>query len=162
MPPPVPGTSFAGGLSRFSRHAGHRTTSALIGGVPKWQFIGPQATVFDDSGEQILTHFQSTNPVLDAIHATWEHSRDSSVVWGRKLFGSTDPNYVSPDAIEWLLLEVTGTAVGPTGGDKLLPATQIQRVNTVGGKEPATGCSTLSNLTQRQLVPYEADYIFYR
>ena len=97
----------------------------------------------------------------DAIQATWQHSKDSSLVWGRRQFGSTDINYVSPDAIEWLLLEVTGGVAGPTGGDKMLAADYIQRVNTVGGKEPALAC-TAANLNQRQLVPYEADYVFYR
>ena len=129
---------------------------------PKWLFIGPQATLYDADGEQKLTHFQSTNPLqADAIQATWEHSRDSSRVWGRRQFGSTDINYVSPDAIEWLLLEVTGGVAGPTGGDKMLAADYIQRVNTVGGKEPLLAC-TAAILNQRQLVPYEADYVFYR
>jgi hypothetical protein len=68
---------------------------------------------------------------------------------------------VSPDAIEWLLLVVTGSKFGPTAGDKLLPAAYIHRVNTVGGKEPSTPC-TEAIYNQRQLVPYEADYTFYR
>ena len=128
---------------------------------PKWLFIGPQATVFDRDGEQNLTHFQSVNPIQNAIQATWQHSRDTSAVWARRLFGSTDVNYVSPDAIEWLLLEVSGAAAGPTDGSRLLAASYIHRVNTVGGKEPAAPC-TVAILNQRQLVPYEADYIFYR
>jgi uncharacterized protein DUF3455 len=129
---------------------------------PKWLFVGPQATIFDGSGQQSLTHFQSVNHLqADAIQATWQHSRDSSAVWAKKLFGSIDINYVSPDAIEWLLLEVTGAAAGPTDGDRLLAASFIQRVNTVGGKEPAQAC-TAAIVNQRQLVPYEADYIFYR
>ncbi|PWT80424.1 MAG: hypothetical protein C5B57_12225, partial [Blastocatellia bacterium] len=73
-----------------------------------WLFIGPQATLFNADGQQILTHFQSTNPFESdpskAIQATWQHSNDSSAVWAKKLYGSTDPNYVRPDAIEWLLL----------------------------------------------------------
>jgi Protein of unknown function (DUF3455) len=128
----------------------------------KWLFIGPQATLFDADSQQIITHFQSKNPYKsDAIQATWQHSRNTSVVWATRLTGSIDPGYVSPDAIEWLLLGVTGASVGPSGGDKLVPAAFIQRVNTVGGKEPATAC-TESTLNQRQLVSYEADYFFYR
>jgi hypothetical protein len=60
-----------------------------------------------------------------------------------------------------LLLGVTGGTPGPTGGDKLLPTIFIQRVNTVGGREPSIPC-TVSILNQRRLVPYEADYVFYR
>src|SRR4030095_12345423 len=41
-----------------------------------WLFIGPQATAFDDYGEQVLTHFQSKNPERNnAFHATWQHSK---------------------------------------------------------------------------------------
>jgi hypothetical protein len=128
---------------------------------PKWLFIGPQATIFNHDYQQILTHFQSKNPFqADAIQATWQHSRDTSAVWAKKKFGSTDPAFVSPDAIEWLLLEVTGTKEGPSGGDRLANTTFIQRVHTVGGKEPTIPCTeTIYN--QRELVNYEADYYFY-
>ena len=127
-----------------------------------WLFIGPQATVFDSDGEQQLTHFQSRNPLSgDAIHATWQHSRDSSAVWATRFSGSTDPLYVAPGAIEWLRLDVTGTALGPTGGDRLARTAFIQRVNTVGGIKPSSPC-TASTLNTRRLVSYEADYYFYR
>jgi hypothetical protein len=123
-----------------------------------WLFIGPQATLFDDDLGQSLTHFQSVNAFQNAIQATWQHSRDSSVVWAAKHSGAT----VTPDAIEWLLLDVTGTELGPTGGDKLARTTYVQRVNTVGGvKPPSTECGS-STLNTRRLVPYQADYYFYR
>jgi hypothetical protein len=128
-----------------------------------WLFIGPQATLFDGDGDQQLTHFQSKNPFKsDAIQATWQHSRDSSAVWAVKDTGSTDPVYVAPGAIEWLLLDVTGTAYGPGGGDKLARTAFIQRVNTVGGVKPASAECNASTLNTRRLVSYEADYYFYR
>ena len=131
------------------------------GGVD-WLFIGPQATGFNTDGEQVLTHFQSKNPQRsNAFHATWQHSRDTSAVWATKLRGSSDSAYVAPDAIEWLLLEVTGDQVGPTNGDKLAGTKYIQRVNTVGGKPPASGC-TPQTVNTRKMVDYEADYYFYR
>lgn len=127
-----------------------------------WLPIGPQATAFSADLQQLFTHFQSKNPFQgDALHATWQHSHDSSVVWATKIVGSSDPSYVAPDAIEWLLLGVTGTYVGPTGGNKLSATTYIQRVNTVGGKAPTTDC-TESILSTRQLMAYEADYYFYQ
>lgn len=130
------------------------------GGV-EWSFIGPQATGFD-AGVQQLTHFQSKNPFEnDELHATWQHSRDSSAVWAKKYRGSVDPNYVSPDAIEWLLLTVTGAQVGPTGGNKLSTTKLIQRVNTVGGLKPPAAECTAATLNNRRLVAYEADYYFY-
>lgn len=128
-----------------------------------WLFIGPQATVFDGDGEQILTHFHSANPFdFGAIEATWQHSRDTSGVWAVKVRGSNDATYVLPGAVEWLLLRVTGPQIGPDGGDKLTKAVFIQRVNTVGGVKPAESECTAMALNNRRLVPYEADYYFYQ
>jgi hypothetical protein len=129
----------------------------------EWLFIGPQATLFDDDIEQKLTHFQSKNVLQgDAIQATWQHSRDSSAAWATKHSGSTDPLYVAPNAIEWLLLDVTGQQYGPMGGDKLARTAYIQRVNTVGGVKPPSAECTTSTLNTRRLVSYEADYYFYQ
>ena len=127
-----------------------------------WFFIGPQATLVDPDGQQIATHFLSKNPIQnDALHATWQHSRDTSAVWAKKFRGSTDPAYVAPDAIEWLLLEMTGAQVGPFGGQKLATTTLIQRVHTVGGLKPPAAECTVSTVNTRKFVPYEADYYFY-
>jgi hypothetical protein len=127
-----------------------------------WFFTGPQATLVDAYGQQIATHFLSSNPFQNnALHATWQHSRDTSIVWAKKLRGSIDPAYVAPGAIEWLLLEMTGAQVGPFGGEKLSPTTFIQRVNTVGGVKPPVSECTASTINARRFVPYEADYYFY-
>lgn len=136
---------------------------AAVPSGAEWLFLGPQATVFGADGEQVLTHFLSKNPLMaDALHATWQHSKDSSGVWGRKLRGSTDSAYVASDAIEWLLLEVTGTKIGPTAGNKMGTTVYIHRVNTVGGlKPPAAECTT-ATINSRRLVPYQADYYFYK
>jgi hypothetical protein len=128
-----------------------------------WLFIGPQATLFDGDVEQTLTHFQSTNAQRgDAIQATWQSSRDSSAVWATRHSGSLDPLYVAPNAIEWLLLDVSGAQLGPTGGDKLARTAQIQRVNTIGGVKPPSAECTAASVNTRRLVAYEADYYFYR
>jgi hypothetical protein len=128
-----------------------------------WLFIGPQATLFDDSLQQIGTHFQSRNPQRNnAIQAVWQHSRDTSAVWAARRDGSLDPDYVAPGAIEWLVLDVSGAQLGPATGDKLSRAAIIQRVNTVGGVKPPANECTPATLNTRRLVPYEADYYFYR
>ena len=127
-----------------------------------WLFIGPQATLFDDDGDQTFTHYQSRNEIPNAIQATWQHSRDSSAVWATRHSGSLDSAYVAPNAIEWLLLDVSGASLGPNGGNKLAAAKFIQRVNTTGGVKPASAECTLSTLNTRRLVSYEADYYFYR
>lgn len=127
-----------------------------------WLFLGPQATVFDAQGKQILTHFLSRNPYEnDALHATWQHSRDTSIVWAAKIAGSSDASYVEAGAVEWLLLEMTGAEAGPDGGRKLAGTTYLQRVHTVGGVKPPSGECTIATINARRLVPYEADYYFY-
>jgi hypothetical protein len=40
--------------------------------------------------------------------------------------------------------------------------TWIQRVNTAGGIAPADGCSIAADVGKKILVPYLADYVFYR
>ena len=168
-PPSVPANlEVLGGFEPFLvRHAsGTQNYICVPAATPTggdWFFLGPQATLFKDDGQQDLTHFLSKNPFKgDALHATWQHSGDTSAVWATKSQGSTDAAYVAPDAIEWLLLEMTGAQVGPTGGGKLSATRFIQRVNTAGGVKPPAGECTASTFYTRRLVNYEADYYFYR
>jgi hypothetical protein len=130
-----------------------------------WRFVGPIATLFltfrDEPRQQISTHFLSSDPTATA-RPTWQHSIDSSRVWGRVLASSTDAAYVEPGAIPWLLLEAAGTALGPLGGITLARTTFIQRLNTAGGLAPATGCSDSAHIGTQALVPYTTDYFFYR
>lgn len=132
------------------------------GGVYKWMPFGPQATLFDAGGNQVMTHFLSPAPYSLIPSPTWQHSRDTSVVWGSVLQMSSDADYVAADAIAWLLLEASVVGDGPTGGDKLLQVRRIQRLNTVEGKAPVTGCAAPNDIGTRALVPYEADYYFYK
>ena len=47
-----------------------------------WTLFGPQATLFDDNGNQQITHFLSANPGENGTpRATWQHSGDSSAAW---------------------------------------------------------------------------------
>jgi hypothetical protein len=85
-------------------------------GAYKWMPFGPQATLFDGAGGQVITHFLSPRPYDLVLNPTWQHSRDTSAVWGSVLKTSTDANYVAADAIPWLLLEASVVADGPTGG----------------------------------------------
>jgi hypothetical protein len=39
--------------------------------------------------------------------------------------------------------------------------TYIQRVNTVGGIAPRTGCAVAADAGKQAFVPYTADYFFY-
>jgi hypothetical protein len=140
-------------------HAVGTQNYICLGADMPWTFIGPQATLFNDEAKQSITHFLSINPADGQARATWQHSRDTSAVWARAIASSTDPAYVAPGAIPWLLLSVAGSQEGPTGGDKLSQTTFIQRVNTVGGSAPAGGCPAAG---ARAFVPYETDYVFYK
>lgn len=124
-----------------------------------WTFIGPQATLFDDEGEQAATHYLSVNPDESLARATWQDSQDSSAVWAMAVATSTDAKYVAQGAIPWLKLQVVGWEDGPTGGDRLSDTKFIQRVNTLGGTAPTTDCPSIG---ARLFAAYETDYIFYR
>jgi hypothetical protein len=128
-----------------------------------WTLFGPQATLFDDNGNQQITHFLSANPVENGtLRPTWQHSGDTSTAWAAAIQSSTDSNFVAPGAIPWLLLQVVGAQDGPALGHKLTYTTYIQRVNTAGGIAPAGGCSAATDVGRKALVPYMADYVFYR
>jgi Protein of unknown function (DUF3455) len=129
----------------------------------RWILFGPQATLFDDGDQQVITHFLSPNPDEDgAPRATWQHSGDTSAVWAAAVENSADPTFVAPGAIPWLLLRRVGDQDGPAGGDTLTGTTFIQRVNTAGGTAPVTGCKSTKDVGKKALVPYTTDYVFYR
>ena len=128
-----------------------------------FKLFTPQATVFDADGMEIGTHYFGPNPSeSDTIRAAWQDSDDTSTIWGKLMRKSGDPEFVDPDAIAWLLVEVVGEAEGPSGGTALTGATFIQRVNTGGGKAPASGCASMEDVGASAFVPYTADYIFHR
>ena len=129
-----------------------------------WALFTPQATLFDDNGKQIITHFFSPNPFENnTVRATWQF-RDTSTFWGvvtDTADSNTDPQFVKPGAVAWLKLAFGGSQDGPTGGDRLTGTTFVQRVNTVGGVAPSTGCAAAADIGKKAFVPYRADYFFY-
>jgi hypothetical protein len=138
----------------------------------------PQATLFQrvfGIDVQVATHFLSpdSNPngaapsPLPFGSATWQSSLDSSRVWAQVLHSNSIPagsDAACPVAgsIPCLLLESIGSAAGAGGGNLLSRTTFIQRLNTRGGVAPEDGCSTADDVGRQVLVPYSADYYFYR
>jgi hypothetical protein len=130
----------------------------------------PEATLFNDDGDQLITHFFSPNrdsgdpnisPAVtadSAIRPTWQHSRDGSTVWAKLHPNGT---VLVKGTIPWLLLDKVGVEPGLAGGDILTKTTQIQRLNTTGGVAPPEGCTSPSNLGNTAFVDYTADYFFY-
>jgi len=127
----------------------------------------PEAVLFDNPARRVVNHFFSPNPVEGGtIRATWQSTRDSSVFWGKAAADNvatfqTDPDFVAPDAIAWVLLSRAGVLDGVGGGNTLSKATFVQRVNTVGGLAPSIGCNSPADILHTAFVPYEADYVFY-
>src|SRR5262245_40688032 len=152
--PPVPSDIQvpAGNIPFLEGHAvgtqNYVCQSSSSGGAA-WTLFGPQATLFftfkffnSEIRQQIMTHFLSANPLEGGtLRPTWQGSFDTSAVWGRAIASSTDPNFVAPNAIPWLLVKVVGAGRGPTGGDFLTPTTFIHRLNTTRGLAPSSGCT---------------------
>ena len=127
----------------------------------------PEAVLFDNPAHRVINHFFSPNPVEGGtIRATWQSTRNSSVFWGQGVAvatAATDPDFVAPDAIAWVTLSRAGVLEGSGTGDNLAVTTFVQRVNTVGGLAPSTGCNSAADIGKKTaFVPYEADYVFYR
>jgi len=133
----------------------------------------PEATLFSvvlGQLVQTITHFTSlnenpnangTNPPAVSGNATWQ-GFDTSRVWakatGTIAAGSDPASCPNTGAIPCLLLESIGNEKGPTGGRLLADTTFVQRLNTNGGAAPTSTCTA----GQTQLVPYSADYYFFR
>lgn len=136
----------------------------------------PEATLFTrifGQEIQIITHFLSpdTHPndaaptPLAFGNATWQSSLDSSKVWAQAIHSvpaGSDESCPHTGSIPCLLLQVIGSQHGPYGGRALSPTTYIQRLNTKEGSAPADGCTTATDVGKQALVPYTADYYFFR
>jgi hypothetical protein len=164
-PPPVPEKiKVQEGSKAFLQGRGVGTQNYIClpsGEGFRFVLFTPQATLFQNRGKQLTTHFFSPNPVSGAVQPTWQHSRDTSVVWASLVESSTDEEFVAEGAIPWLLLAKTEVQEGTTGGNTLTATTFIHRVNTLGGLAPTTGCASAADVGKQAFVPYEADYIFY-
>jgi Protein of unknown function (DUF3455) len=173
-PPPVPtNIQVPAGNKAFLEGHGVGTQNYIClpsGAGVAFVLFTPEATLFNDDDEQVTTHFFSPNPferntnpaVVTAgmIRATWQHSRDTSTVWAKVNVNpdgsngsSSDPAFVAPGAVAWLLLAVVGAQDGPTGGDTLTATTFIQRLNTSGGVAPSTGCASSTDVGNQAFVP---------
>jgi hypothetical protein len=109
----------------------------------EWVFRAPEADLFDTANRKIGKHYAGP---------TWE-SNDGSKVVGEVRARDDGPD---ASAIPWLLLNATSTS----GSGVLAGTVSIQRVQTVGGKAPAGGCSQ-AEMGKEARVPYSAMYYFY-
>ena len=110
---------------------------------PEWVFVAPEAKLVDSNG--VLAGHHYAGP-------TWE------AVDGSKVVGVVKAKADAPDAraIAWLLLATHSTGTPGVFAN----ISSIQRVATVGGVAPATGCGT-ATIGQQARVPYQAQYAQY-
>ena len=113
-------------------------------GAHAWAFVAPEAELFDRWGRRIGHHDAGPR---------WHFADGSGVI------GSVQQRADAPaaDAIPWLLL--SAKAEGPAG--TATGISSIQRIHTVGGVAPKTGCSAQTAGASAR-IPYTADYTFYR
>ncbi len=126
-------------IYQCSTTAGTNGTSAKF----DWVFKGPEAELFDSAGTKIGKHYGGP---------TWE-SNDGSTVVGEVKARADGPD---ASAIPWLLL----TAKANQGEGVFGKTMSIQRVSTVGGKAPESGCDAAS-VGAPTRVAYKATYFFY-
>ena len=108
-----------------------------------WVFRAPSATLFDEVGNVIGTHYAGP---------TWELNNGSFVR------GAVIARYTpDPTAIPWLRLG----AVANSSFGRMKNVTNILRLNTAGGVAPAGGCDA-STVGSTEEVPYIATYYFYK
>ena len=129
----------------------------------KFVLVTPRATLFDDDAQKAIAHYFSPNPFEGGTtRVTWEDLHDAGIVWAQAVQTSTDTAFVAPGAIGWVLLKVVASDGASDTPDALPAATYVQRLNTVGGTAPSTGCSASNDVGSQAFVPYQADYYFYQ
>lgn len=139
--------------------AGHRVAMETVGagdityecrdkvsatGQFEWVFVGPDAALKDRSGKAVGRYFGPP--------ATWE-SQDGSKFTGTQL--AVAP--AAPGNIPMQLVKANPA----TGSGAMSGISHVQRVATRGGVAPSSACDAASK-GSRQVVQYQADYIFYK
>jgi len=117
---------------------------ASMAGQFEWVFVGPDAKLLDRAGKQVGKYYGPP--------ATWEAS-DGSKFTATQLA-------VAPGGDGNIPLQLV-KANPAMGMGAMSGVTYTQRVATRGGVAPAMACGA-SNLGARQIVQYQADYIFYK
>lgn len=115
-----------------------------MAGQYEWVFAGPDAKLMDRMGKQVGRYYGPP--------ATWE-SMDGSKITATQLA-------VSPGGTGNIPHQLV-RANPAMGSGAMQGVTHVQRVATSGGVAPAMACAA-SNMGAKQIVKYEADYIFWR
>jgi Protein of unknown function (DUF3455) len=112
-------------------------------GTFEWSLKEPQAKLFDRQDREVGSHFAGP---------AWQLADGSKAV--KKKVLATFPALQS-DGVPWLLVEIESSGQGQLAGTKY-----VQRIDTVGGAAPLTGCDS-AHAGATQDVEYRATYVFY-
>ena len=112
-------------------------------GEYEWAFVAPEADLFNAGGAKIGRHYAGPH---------WESNDGSKILGALKDHADAPAN----GAIPWVLLSAKSD--GPEGSFSHF--TSVQRLNTVGGSAPTSGCSQAA-AGEHARVGYTADYYFF-
>uniref|UniRef100_UPI0030D797FA DUF3455 domain-containing protein n=1 Tax=Pseudomonas sp. RA_35y_Pfl2_P32 TaxID=3088705 RepID=UPI0030D797FA len=112
-------------------------------GQTEWFFVGPKATLNARDGQMLGSYFGPP--------ATWQ-AKDGSTITGTQLA-------VAPSSSGNLPYQLV-KANPAQGKGAMTGVSYIQRVATRGGVAPSLAC-TAANKGQREVVSYQADYLFW-
>jgi hypothetical protein len=113
-----------------------------MAGAHEWAFVGPVATLYGADKKAVGKYYAGP---------TWE-AADGSKVTGKQVA-------VAPAAPGSIPLQLV-KAEPAMGAGAMTGVSYIQRLNTKGGVAPAMACDAMGK-GKRQVVAYEADYVFY-
>jgi hypothetical protein len=115
-----------------------------MAGQYEWVFVGPDAKLMDRSGKQVGKYFGPP--------ATWENMDGSKVTATQVAVAPAGAGSIPFQLVK---------ANPAMGNGAMTGTTYIQRVATQGGVAPSAVCDA-SKMGTKQIVKYQADYIFYR
>ncbi len=117
---------------------------ANTAGEHEWVFVGPDARLIDRSGKQVGRYFGPP--------ATWENTDGSKITGAQVAVAPAMAGSIPYQLVKANPAMGTGAMTGTT---------YVQRVATQGGVAPSMPCAA-TNIGTKQIVKYQADYIFYR
>ena len=114
-----------------------------MAGQHEWAFVGPVATLYDAQRRTVGKYYAGP---------TWEAADGSKVTGKQVAVAPASPGNIPLQLVKAEPVMGTGAMTG---------VSYIQRLNTKGGVAPSTPCDAAGK-GKRQVVAYEADYVFYR
>jgi hypothetical protein len=117
---------------------------AKAGGGHEWVFVGPDAKLWDRGGKQVGTYYGPP--------ATWANLDGSKLTATQVAVAPAGDGNIPYQLVK---------ANSAMGNGMMNGTAYIQRVATKGGVAPSAACGG-ANMGARQVVKYQADYIFYR